>query len=205
MTGRLAERINSAALMTESVLRAQHGMGTIRLRRGSGKVVGRGALLGVLGDVDEHWAGASGLRDEQRFADNRSNVFRARNDVIVFRHGQSDAGNVDLLERVGAENLARNLAGDAEQRDGVKHGGSDASDHVGRAGSGGGNGHADFARGPRVAVGHVRRTLLVADENVADGEFAQRVVDGQNRAAGVAEDLAHALAFEGGPEDLGSG
>ena len=66
-------------------------------------------------------------------------------------------------------------------------------------------GHANFARGARVAVGHVRRALLVADEDVADGEFAQRVVDGQNRAAGIAEDLAHAFAFERGPDDFCAG
>ena len=39
-----------------------------------------------------------------------------------------------------------------------------------------------------VALGHVARALLVAHEDVADGRVDQRVVDGQDRAAGQAED-----------------
>ena len=186
------------------LFRAQHGMGSIRLGRGCREIECRRSLLGILGDVDQHGAGTSRLRDEQRFADGRSNVFGARYDVIVFRHRQSNAGDVDLLESVCAEHLARDLAGDAEQRDGVHHRGGNAGHHVGRARTGGSNGHADFAGCARIAIGHVHRTLLVPDEDVADGEFAQRVVCGQNGAAGIAEDLAHALALEGGPENLGS-
>jgi hypothetical protein len=33
------------------------------------------------------------------------------------------------------------------------------------------------------------------------GKLAQRVVDGQDRSAGIAEDGGDALAGEGGPED----
>ena len=61
------------------------------------------------------------------------------------------------------------------------------------------------ARCARIAVGHVDRALLVPDEDVADGKFAQRIVRGQNRAAGVAEDLAHTLAFERRPDDFRAG
>ena len=39
---------------------------------------------------------------------------------------------------------------------------------VGRARARGGHADADPARGARVAVGHVRRALLVAHEHVAD-------------------------------------
>ncbi len=41
--------------------------------------------------------------------------------------------------------------------------------------------------------------LLVADEDVVDGEFAQGVVDGEDGSAGVTEDGGDALAYEGGP------
>ena len=61
-------------------------------------------------------------------------------------------------------------------------------------------------RGAGVAVGHVGGALLVADEDVVDGgELSQRVVDGEDGAAGVAEDGGGAFAGEGGPEDFGSG
>ena len=87
----------------------------------------------------------------------------------------------------------------------VEHGGGDAGDEVGGAGAGGGDADADLARGAGVAVGHVRGALLVADEDVVDGELAQRVVDGQDGSAGIAEDVGDAFAGERGPEDFGSG
>jgi hypothetical protein len=51
----------------------------------------------------------------------------------------------------------------------------------------------------------VRGALLVADEDVMDGELAQRVVGGEDGSARVAEDLVHAFAGERGPDDFGSG
>ena len=93
--------------------------------------------------------------------------------------GQGDAGDVDFLEGVRAEDFAGDLAGDADHGDGVEHGGGDAGDEIGGSGAGGGDGYADFARGTGVAVGHVRGALLVADEDVADGELAQGVVGGR--------------------------
>src|SRR4026208_328422 len=47
-----------------------------------------------------------------------------------------------------------------------------------------------------VAVSHVRRALLVADENVTNGKVEHRVVRRQNRAAGIPEDVRHTLAHE---------
>jgi len=47
--------------------------------------------------------------------------------------------------------------------------------------------------------------MCEANEDMVDGELAQRVVDGQDGAAGITEDGGDALAGEGGPEDLGAG
>ena len=63
-------------------------------------------------------------------------------------------------------------------------------------------GDADLAARARVAVGHVRRALLVPDEDVADRVVEHRVVRRQNRAAGIAEDVRHALANQRCPERL---
>ena len=101
--------------------------------------------------------------------------------------------------------LLRDLAGDADDGDGVEHGGGDAGDQVGGAGAAGGHADADAARGARVAVGHVRGALLMAHEDVVDGKLAQRVVDGQDGAAGIAEDVAHAFAFGRCPDDFRAG
>ena len=60
--------------------------------------------------------------------------------------------------------------------------------------------------GAGVNVGRVGGALLVAGEDVVDGgEFAQGVVDGEDRAGRVAEDGGRAFVGEGGPEDFGAG
>ncbi len=184
---------------------AEHGVRAEGRGRGGVEVEGGGGLLRVLGDVDQHRAGAAGERDLEGLAHGGRDVFGAGHQEVVLGDRQRDAGDVDLLKRVAAEDLGRHLAGDADDRDGVQHGGGDAGDEVRRAGAAGGHADADPARGARVAVGHVRGALLVAHENVVDGELAQRVVDGQDGAAGIAEDGGDALAGEGGPEDLGAG
>ena len=143
--------------------------------------------------------------DLEGFADGGGDVFGAGDEEVVLGDGQGDAGDVDLLEGVGAEDLGGDLAGDADDGDGVEHGGGDAGDEVGGAGAGGGHADADLAGGAGVAVGHVGGALLVADEDVVDGELAQGVVDGQDGSAGIAEDGGDAFADEGGPEDFGAG
>ena len=53
-----------------------------------------------------------------------------------------------------------------------------------------------------IAVGHVRRALLVAYQRVADRVVEQRVIGGENRAARIAEDVRHAFAHQALPENL---
>ena len=149
--------------------------------------------------------GRPDLRDLESLAQGGRDFVGTGDEVVVLGDGQGDAGDVDFLEGVGAEDLGGDLAGDADDGDGVEHGGGDAGDEIGGAGAGSGDGNADLARGAGVAVGHVRGALLVADEDVADGEFAERVVGGQDGAAGIAEDLGDAFADQRGPEDLRAG
>ena len=125
--------------------------------------------------------------------------------IVVLGDRQRDAGDVGLLERVGSDERAADLAGDADDRRRVHHRGRDAGHHVRRAGPGGRDGDADLPGRARVAVGHVRRALLVAHEDVADRIVEHRVVRRQDRAARIAEDDVHALAHEAVPENLRAG
>ncbi len=84
----------------------------------------------------------------------------------------------------------------------VHHRGRDAGDHVGRAGARRRDGDADLAGGARVAVGHVRRALLVPRQDVADRIGQHRVVGRQDRAARIAEDVGDPFADETLPENL---
>ena len=174
---------------------AAHGRGRVPV-----ELAGR--LLRVLGDVDQDRPRTPLLRDLERLAHRRGDVLRAGDEIVVLRHRQGDAGDVDLLERVGADQLAADLAGDADDRRRVQHRGGDAGDHVGRARAGGRDGDADAPRRARVAVGHVRRALLVPHQRVADRVVEHRVVGGKDGAAGVAEDLGDPFAHQALPENL---
>src|SRR5579864_2463608 len=176
-----------------------------KLRRGRVPVEIAGGLLRVLGDVDENGARAAGTGDDERLANGARDIFGAGDHHIVFGDGHGDAGNVDFLEGVGAEQLAADLSGDADDWRRVEHGGGDAGDHVGSAGAGSGHGDSYAAAGTRVAVGHVRGALFVADENVVQLGLAERVIDRKNRAAGVTEDVLHAEACQRFAENFRTG
>ena len=185
---------------------AEHGVGAMRDGRGGFEGERRGGLLGVLGDVDEDGSGASLLRDLEGESDGGGDVFGAGDEEVVLGDGEGDAGDVDFLEGVRAEDFGGDLAGDRHNRNAIEHGGGEAGDEVCGAGAGGGHTDADAPGCAGVAVCHVGGSLLVTDEDVVDGgEFAEGVVDGEDGAAGIAEDGGGAFAGEGGPEDFGSG
>ena len=120
-------------------------------------------------------------------------------------HRQSDAGNIHFLKCVAAQNFARHIARDADHRNRIQHRGGNAGDQIRRAWSAGGDANAHLARSARVAVGHVRRALLMPHQRVVYGKLAQRVIDGQNGAARIAEDVRDALAHQRGPHNLRAG
>src|SRR5262249_16281320 len=143
-----------------------------------------------------HGPGASGIGDKKGFADGARDIFHLGDHHVVLGDGHGDAGDIDFLKRVGAEEFAADLTGYADNGRGVEHGSGDASHHVGGAGAGSGHGHAHAARGTGVAVGHVRGALLVPDENMVQLGSAQRVVHGEDGAARIAKDVPHAQARE---------
>ena len=163
------------------------------------------SLLRVLGDVHEHRARTAAARHGKGLAHGRRHVLGRSDEVVVLGDRQGDAGDVGLLKRVGSDQLAADLAGDADDRRRVHHRRRDAGHHIGRARSRGRDRDADLAGRARVAVRHVRRPLLVTDEDVANRVLQHRVVGGQNRAARVAEHIGHPFAHERFPENLCAG
>ena len=92
----------------------------------------------------------------------RGDVVGVADQVVVLGHRQRDAGDVDLLEGVLADERRGHVAGDGDDRDGVQLRRGDAGHEVRRAGAGGAHAHADPARsrahshrrrGPRPARG----------------------------------------------------
>ncbi len=94
----------------------------------------------------------------------------------MFGAGARDSERVGFLERVAADQLGGNLAGDGDHRDGIHHGIDQAGDQIGRARSRRGAAHADAAGGSRVAFGGEGGVLLVADQDMADGMVVEGVV-----------------------------
>src|SRR5713226_1029127 len=75
-----------------------------------------GSLLRIFGDVDEDRAGTSAIGDQEGFAESACNIFRASDHHIMFCDGHGDAGNIDLLKRIGTQDFAADLARNADNR-----------------------------------------------------------------------------------------
>ena len=159
----------------------------------------------VFGDVDQNRTGTSGIGNDERFADGARDVLGARDDYVVFCDRHGDAGDVDFLKSVGAEQLAADLAGDADDGRGIEHGRGDAGDHVRCAGAARCHGDAYAAGGARITIGHVRSALFVANENVVQLGFAKSVIDGKNGAAGITEDMLNTQLGERFAENFCAG
>jgi hypothetical protein len=90
--------------------------------------------------------------------------------------------------------------------DRIHHRGGDAGHRIRGAGTRGHQHHAGLAGGARIPVGGMGRPLLVAHQDVRHlGLAEQGVVDVQHGAAGVAEDMAHALVAQEADDDFGTG
>ncbi len=134
----------------------------------------------------------------ERLGDDARDVVRVAHEVAVLRDRHRDADDVRLLERVGAEQRARHLPGERDERSAVHPRVGDRRDEVRRARSARADAHADAPRRARVALGRVPRALLVPAEHVVQlvGVLRQRVIERHDRAARDAEDRVHALADE---------
>ncbi len=127
-------------------------------------------------------------------------------EIVVLGAGPRDAGRVGFLEGVVADQVRRHLAGEADDRDGVHEGIGEAGHGVGGAGTRGHQHDADLARRARVALGGVHRRLLVTHQDVAQLVLLEeRVVDREDRAAGIAEDDLDFLVDQGFHQQIGAG
>ena len=126
--------------------------------------------------------------------------------IIVLGAGPRDADRVAFLERVIADQMGGDLAGDADERDRIHQRVGQTGHRIGGAGAGRDQHRADLAGRARIAFRRMHRALLVAHENVPDFVLLEdRVIDRQDRAAGIAEDVLHALIGEGLDDHFGPG
>ena len=104
-----------------------------------------GGLLRVLGDVDEDGPGAAAGCYLKCQAHCCRDVFGARDEEVVLGDRERNAGDIDFLEGVAAEDFGGDLSRDRDDRDAVEHGCGEAGDEVRRAGAACSHAHAGAA------------------------------------------------------------
>ena len=157
-------------------------------------MIGAGGELHVLGHVDQHRAGTAGGRDVERLVQDLGEIVDVAHQPVVLGAGPRDADGVAFLERVVADQVRRHLAGDADQRDRIHQRVGQRRHHVGGAGTGGHQHDAGLAGRARIAFGGMAGALLVADQDVLDLALLEDlVIDRKHRAAGIAEEMLHAV------------
>ena len=136
-------------------------------------------------------------RDVERLLHDHRNVGRAPNEEAVLHDRTRYADHVGFLERIRTDQIGRHLAGNDDHRNRVHVRGRDTGDGVGGSGAGGHEYHTGLPGRARIAVGHVRGSLLVTHQNVFDALLAEdRIVNVQCRAAGIAEDVFDAFVLQ---------
>ncbi len=155
---------------------------------GFGNAIFRRGDLHILGDVDDHRAGAAVGGDVESLMHHRSEAGGVHHQIIMLGAVAGDADGVAFLKGIGADQRGRHLSGDDHHRDRIHQRVGDAGDRIGRTGAGCDEDDAGLAGGARIALRRVGCRLFVADEDVLDrGMLEQCVIDRQHRAAGIAE------------------
>ena len=151
--------------------------------------------LHVVGQVDQHRTGTARTHHMKRLLKHLRHQRRLAHHHRPLGHRLGDRFDIDCLEIFLVQARTRRLAGNAQDRNRVGLRGVQARDHVGAAGSGRADAHADVAgTRTRVALGHVRCTLDVTREHMLDGALGlERGIERIDRGAGYAERLRHAF------------
>ena len=150
--------------------------------------------MDVLGDVDNDGTRTAGAGNVECLVQHPGQLVRAFDQVVVLGARARDADGVALLKGIGADQVGRNLAGDADHRDRIHQGVGQPGNGIGGAGARGDKDDADLAGCARVAFGGMHRTAFLADQDVAHLVLLEDlIVDRQHRSAGVAEDVFNTL------------
>ncbi len=147
----------------------------------------------ILGDIHQHRSRTSGRGNEKRFFDRRGELSHVSHERIVFRTRMGNADDVRFLKGIVADHPSWHLTGEHHDRRRVHQRVGQPSHHIGATRSGRHQHHARLARGPRIALSHVHRALLVTCQNGSHTSLIKRIIDGQNGAARMPENRIHAF------------
>ena len=142
--------------------------------------------------------GPAGAGQVKRLLDDPRDVLGVLDQVMVLGDRPGDLHHRRFLERVGADHVPRNLAGDGDQRHRVHLGVGQPGHQVERTGAGGRHHHARLAAGPGIALGREDPPLLVPRQDRPDpvAVARQRLVHRHARPAGIGEDDLDAVPHQ---------
>ena len=164
-----------------------------------------GLELDILWDVDDDGTRPACESHGECAPDHGLDVLHGLHEERVLRDRADEAEHVGLLEGVAAHERRRHLARDRHDGDTVHVRAREPGHEIRRAGTRGGDAHTDASGRARVPVGHVRRALLVTDEDVVDPRMVRQcVIQRKACAAGVAKDDRCARALERAPSEVGA-
>ena len=152
------------------------------------------SLKCVFRNVNQHRTGTAGRGDVERFMHHLRQVRGVLHQKVMLGRRARDAERVRFLKRIGAHQLARNLAGDRHDRNRIHHRVDQAGDQIGGARAGGRAAYADSSGCARISLRLESGILLMPDQHVANLMIVQGVVERNRDAAGITEDDVNVFA-----------
>ena len=168
--------------------------------------IGAASELHILRNVDNDGSGPAGCGDPKGLMNNAGEVRDVLHQIVMLGAGARDPDRVAFLESVRADQVGRHLTGDDDQGNGVHEGIDDAGHCIGGAGPRRHQHHPRLAGRARITLRSVGGALLMARQDMAQARLVkERVIDRQDRAPWIAEQIRHTLVDERLHEDLRPG
>ena len=164
-----------------------------RLARG---IVGGGELH-ILGNVDQHRAGAAVGCDMKGLVHGFGQFGGVFDQPVHLGAGAGDAHGIRLLEAIGADHKGGHLAGNHDQRNGIHQGIGQARHRIRGPRARGDQRHPGLTGRAGIALGHMDSALFMAHQNVLDVILLKNlVIDRQHGPTGITKHHLDALIFQ---------
>ena len=117
-------------------------------------------------NIHQHRAGTALLRQSKGLTQCRHQLLLAAYHHVIFRNRHRYADNIYFLKGVTSQHAYADLTGNCYQWNGVEISGRQTGDNVCCTRARGGNAHARFTAGSRIAVSRMNRALLMCGEHI---------------------------------------
>ena len=157
----------------------------------------RHRLRYIFRNIDHDRTGTAAGGDLECFLDGLGKLVDIGYQEVVFDARTGNADRIHLLKRIRTDERIADLSADDHHRNRIAVCGGNAGQRIGHARSGSNQRNADFAADARIRICRVYRRLLVACQDVFEFiELENSVVDFDDCAARIAENVLYTLGFE---------